>query len=204
MSQLPRADKEQCAAFIVRNPLLFEFPGMAVDRHSFYHATLYSAMNDVWYAGPIIWITLSRREFSLQGCCTAPLRFSSPMVSTLYRCQEIDRQLIGLVWKNRPSGLGTSAASFMTSAAGTTASAPASEAHMVVKEKTDDTRRESKLPESDEKRANVHKSWFGWRTEKMGRDIEADKPATRPTRLFAPVYNGLGAGLCLCESPVYS
>lgn len=54
--------------------------------------------------------------------------------------------------------------------------------------------------ETNEKRANVKKSFFGWKTEKSGKDIEADKPAVRPTRLFAPVYNGAGAGLCLCTS----
>jgi len=60
--------------------------------------------------------------------------------------------------------------------------------------------KESEEEQADEKRANVKKSFFGWKMEKAGRDIEAKKPATRPTRLFAPVYNGLGAGLCLCTS----
>lgn len=50
-----------------------------------------------------------------------------------------------------------------------------------------------------EKPGNVKTSWFGWKSEKKGKDIEIDKPAPRPTRLFAPVYNGIGAGLCLCQ-----
>ncbi|KAG8792494.1 hypothetical protein FRC17_008591, partial [Serendipita sp. 399] len=59
-------------------------------------------------------------------------------------------------------------------------------------------RRDGDAPEDvDEKRENVKKSWFGWKTEKAGHDIEAGKPARRPTRLLAPIYNGIGAGLCL-------
>lgn len=49
----------------------------------------------------------------------------------------------------------------------------------------------------DEKRKNVRSTLFGWKTEKAGKDVEGSKPARRPTRLFAPVYNGIGAALAL-------
>lgn len=155
ISQLPRADKEQCAAFIRNERCL------------------------------ICW--------------------SDNLDHIIPTCQEIDRQLIALVWKNRPSNLGTPAASFMTSAAGTITPG-SSDAHVAMGEKKSmdgrvdvhqTGRRTEPEVQEEEKRANVRKSWFGWRTEKKGHDIEADKPASRPTRLFAPVYNGLGAGLCL-------
>jgi len=54
--------------------------------------------------------------------------------------------------------------------------------------------------DKDTKKANTKRSFFGWKTEKKGKDIEADKPAQRPTKLFAPIYNGISAGLCLCTS----
>jgi hypothetical protein len=54
--------------------------------------------------------------------------------------------------------------------------------------------------DNDRKKANTKKSFFGWRTQKKDKDIEADKPAQRPTRLIAPIFNGAGAGLCLCTS----
>lgn len=53
-------------------------------------------------------------------------------------------------------------------------------------------------PITDEKqKANARSSFFGWRTEKGDGEAEAGKAAVRPTRLFAPIYNGLGAALAL-------
>lgn len=62
------------------------------------------------------------------------------------------------------------------------------------------TREMKKKDDNDVKKANTKRSWFGWKSAKAGKDIEADKPAQRPTKLFAPIYNGLSAGLCLCTS----
>lgn len=54
-------------------------------------------------------------------------------------------------------------------------------------------------PPVDEKRAKVTNSFFGWRSKKEG-DVESSKSRQRPTRLFAPIYNGIGAGLGICMS----
>jgi hypothetical protein len=82
------------------------------------------------------------------------------------------------------------------------------EAAEAAEEKNDDkavvnkrtTRDKKRDKEDDTKKANTKKSFWGWKTEKKGKDIEADKPAQRPTKLFAPIYNGISAGLCLCTS----
>jgi hypothetical protein len=75
----------------------------------------------------------------------------------------------------------------------------------LVTEETDDkavnkrtTREMKREKDKDTKKANTKRSFFGWKTEKKGKDIEADKPAQRPTKLFAPIYNGISAGLCFC------
>jgi hypothetical protein len=54
------------------------------------------------------------------------------------------------------------------------------------------------------------KSWkiFGWSwtTSKADRaDLEkgADMPSSRPIRLLAPIYAGLGAGLAICECYIF-
>jgi hypothetical protein len=62
------------------------------------------------------------------------------------------------------------------------------------------TREKKRDEDKDRKKANTKKSFFGWRTEKKDKDIEADKPAQRPTKLYAPILAGLSAGLCLCTS----
>lgn len=51
----------------------------------------------------------------------------------------------------------------------------------------------------DERRKKVRSSFFGWKTEKDAgeEDVEGNGPAKRPTKLFAPIYNGLGAALAL-------
>jgi hypothetical protein len=99
-----------------------------------------------------------------------------------------------------PSTIGT----IGTSNAGHSDSASNAPFNMNMNEKNDSNnetnRRTSQKPDArNEKRNTVKSSWFGWKLEKSGKDVEADQPAARPTRLFAPVYNGLGAGLCLCE-----
>ena len=129
------------------------------------------------------------------------------------RCQEIDKHLIQLVWSSRPAGLlsspspsvFTGGTSHLTLPYDSSANVPlnpgTAESSTSAEKRVSRTGRQDVTEEdTNEKRANVKKSFFGWKTEKSGRDIEADKPATRPTRLFAPVYNGLGAGLCLCAS----
>ena len=75
---------------------------------------------------------------------------------------------------------------------------------LVAAEQTDEKRvnvRRSRKKKGDaDKDRKTKKSFFGWRTQKKDKDIEANKPAHRPTRLIAPIFNGASAGLCLCTS----
>ncbi|KAG8810361.1 hypothetical protein FRC18_004096, partial [Serendipita sp. 400] len=134
-------------------------------------------------------------------------------------CQDIDEKLIALIWRHRPNNLRTPQPSVLT--AGTTAAGTSpfgSESYLRVngggeksglqspeqeydangKPIVHNVRRTGDEESSvDEKKEVVKKSWFGWKTERAGQDVEAGKPAKRPTRLLAPIYNGIGAGLCL-------
>jgi hypothetical protein len=54
----------------------------------------------------------------------------------------------------------------------------------------------------EEKKNKVKRSWLGWKHEKeRGGEEESgkQKSAKRPTKLFAPAYNAIGAGLSLCK-----
>jgi len=135
---------------------------------------------------------------------------------SIHRCQEIDHRLIKLIWKHRPQTLQTT---YTGENSRSITPLEPSDYKLFIGEKatpTDDalvtvetekdgvnkrrTRETKRKEEKDTKKANTKKSFFGWKTEKKGKDIEADKPAQRPTKLFAPIYNGIGAGVCLCES----
>ncbi|CAG7848461.1 SubName: Full=Uncharacterized protein {ECO:0000313/EMBL:CCA73139.1} [Serendipita indica DSM 11827] len=125
-------------------------------------------------------------------------------------CKEFEDKLISLVWKIRTAQLQGGDA--MSSATSITGYNNYADSHHTLEpiiinnqgtiEKVD-PRKLRNEPTSefadgmDEKRAKTRSSFFGWRTEKDGGEVEADRPAKRPTRLLAPIYNGLGAALAL-------
>lgn len=124
-------------------------------------------------------------------------RVLTPLI--LSRCNELQDQLIELVWKKRPQNLITAPSTIGGTTSYTGYSDAASVAPFNLNEKGDPTGTGQKPEGANEKRSNAKSTWFGWKTEKNNKDIEADRSAVRPTRLFAPVYNGIGAGLCLCK-----
>lgn len=129
-------------------------------------------------------------------------------------CRDFEDKLIKLVWRARPA-LSSSASAITAGSLGSVlpSSAPSYQ-NLTEKIGIVDVRAveaAEKEQEAKEVRAKANKgfNWFGWttskgkkglssgdRTEKLG-DAEADGPESRPIRLFAPIYGGLGAGLSL-------
>ncbi|KAG8770838.1 hypothetical protein FRC15_003884, partial [Serendipita sp. 397] len=107
-------------------------------------------------------------------------------------CKEFEDKLIALVWKLRTLQLQGDTGSMRTFS-GYGAETNGSQ-HTI-----DPFNSEKNLANltEDEKRQNIRSSFLGWKAEKDGDEVESDKPAKRPTRLFAPIYNGLGAALAL-------
>lgn len=63
-----------------------------------------------------------------------------------------------------------------------------------------ETKENSEAPSKPEEQT-PKKSLFGWRSAKPrteSADAEQDMEKKRPTKLIAPIYNGLGAALALC------
>lgn len=107
-------------------------------------------------------------------------------------CKEFEDKLISLIWKIRLDTLGQGDGSTLHSASGYGVSTHASQLSVapIVGEKGE--------PITNEKQKNnVRSSFFGWKAEKSEDEAEAGKTSVRPTRLFAPIYNGLGAALAL-------
>lgn len=121
-------------------------------------------------------------------------------------CRDLETKLIALVWKNRQLTLSSPHTSQRSSGFGSGFITPTDSLGRIVRiqepslqEKEDFS---SEKPESsNKKQGKVRKSFLGWRAAREGGDIEATKIAAyRPTKLFAPLYNGLGAGLSLCKA----
>ncbi|KAI0919925.1 hypothetical protein AcV5_001863 [Taiwanofungus camphoratus] len=140
---LPRADREQCAAFIRDERVL------------------------------VVW------SYSLD--------------SIIPTCRDFDEKLIQLVWKQRFgfSSLASSAAPSTTGSA----------VNLAEKYKTPavDEKEVAAIAKEKEKPKKKKRSCgFGyWVSAKEDVEKTAEGPSIRPVRLFAPVYNGLGAALSI-------
>ncbi|OCH85863.1 hypothetical protein OBBRIDRAFT_739097 [Obba rivulosa] len=140
MLHLPRADKEQCAAFVRDERVLA-----------------------VW-------------SYNLE--------------SIIPTCRDFENKLIQLVWKHR-----STFSSLMNSA---TASATASDAELNEKPKEDaDVETKEVVVKADKSKKKKRNCGLGYFVSSKDDVEKADGPSNRPTRLFAPVYNGFGAGLSL-------
>ncbi|EMD36048.1 hypothetical protein CERSUDRAFT_115962 [Gelatoporia subvermispora B] len=139
MLHLPRADKEQCAAF-VRDERVF-----------------------------VVW------AYNLE--------------SIIPTCRDFENKLIQLVWKQR-----STFTSFMNSVS---PSATASDAELNEKnpEEVEVDTKEVVPKEKTKKKRTCGLGYFV--SSKDDVEKSADGPSPRPIRLFAPVYNGLGAALSL-------
>ena len=137
-------------------------------------------------------------------------------------CNDFEERLIKLLWRARP-GFGTTPsssphpASYADSASGHSlipvtarGSAPPSERREPFGRSTPgvDAIKEDVEKASSDPRAvrPVKRRWFGKRVvieEKRPQNAE-DYSERRPTMLYAPLYNGIAAGLSLRESPHFS
>jgi hypothetical protein len=112
---------------------------------------------------------------------------NSVSLTRFFRCKELEDKLIALVWKFRPDPLktGSPAPSLRTFSGydGLTAHASQTTIDPITGEMGE------KDFSENEKRGET--------SPEVSNETEADKPASRPTRLFAPIYNGLGAALGL-------
>lgn len=128
--------------------------------------------------------------------------WSGQSISPFSSCQDFDDRLIKLVWRSRPMGLRSrepsmlsmgaysnpfdSQAAILPTDSNTTPGTPES------KENEDATKPEEHTPK---------KSFFGWRSAKPrapAGDPENEMGMRRPTKVIAPIYNGLGVALALC------
>lgn len=141
-------------------------------------------------------------------------------------CNDFEERLIKLLWRARP-GFGTTSsssshpASYADSASahsliGVTArrSETLSERRVPVGQRTPivDTAKggvTKEAPSEPRVAPTVKRRWYGKRVvveEKHPPDVEGEAvleygPEKRPTMLYAPLYNGIAAGLALGESP---
>ncbi|KAI0364861.1 hypothetical protein BV20DRAFT_812457 [Pilatotrama ljubarskyi] len=141
---LPRADKEQCAAFIRDERVL------------------------------VVW--------------------SYNLDSIIPTCRDFEDKLIKLVWKRRSA--------FASLASSVAPSATPSDVNLTEKSQTAlVTEKEVPAPAPKDKSTPPKKkrSWgLGyWKADASDLEKTAEGPSARPTRLFAPVYCGLGAALSL-------
>lgn len=115
-------------------------------------------------------------------------------------CRDFEDKLIKLVWKQRSAFTSlhssTVASSALTSASDVNLTEKASE---VVNEKEVEAIIQRKKESSQPKKS---RSWCGlgyWVSGKSDVEKAADGPSARPTRLLAPIYGGIAAGLSVCK-----
>jgi hypothetical protein len=127
-----------------------------------------------------------------------------PLISPFFSCQDFDDRLIKLVWRSRPMGLQSREPSILSM--GAYSSPFDSQAAIIptdpntipgtpigeTKEKDEAMKPEEQTP---------RKSFFGWRSAKprtQAGDPEQEMELKRPTKVIAPIYNGLGVAVALC------
>ena len=182
MSYLAKADKEQCAAFIVR---YFFFFGQQPS-HSHFQRDEHVLV--VWADGldQIIPLCKSFDEklmklaWRSKANSFTPSILSSPSPSNS-SAPSTNASNVNLTEKNKMKETGDIIATFAAEEkaaleAAAAASSPPSK-------------------ESDEEKLK----WFGRNASKIVCDIEKDTKRPRPVRLFASVFIGAGAGLAVCE-----
>lgn len=111
-------------------------------------------------------------------------------------CRDFEEKLIKLVWDHRFG-------STFNSSIALPSSNSSSVAHLNEKPVEQAETKEVVAPAEDKRVKNSKKKrrcGLGyWVTDKDDIEKTAEGPSPRPIRLFAPVYNGLGVALSICE-----
>lgn len=111
-------------------------------------------------------------------------------------CRDFEEKLIKLVWDHRFG-------STFNSSVALPSSNSSSVAHLNEKPVEQAETKEVVAPAEDKRVKNSKKKrrcGLGyWVTDKDDIEKTAEGPSPRPIRLFAPVYNGLGVALSICE-----
>lgn len=113
--------------------------------------------------------------------------------SIIPTCRDFEDKLIKLVWTRRSA--------FTSVASSAAPSTFGSDVNLNEKARAVVTEKEAVVPAPKERAAPKKRSCalFGyWKADASDLEKTAEGPSARPTRLFAPVYCGLGAGLSLC------
>jgi hypothetical protein len=123
-------------------------------------------------------------------------------------CQDFDDRLIKLVWRHRPLGLHSREPSILSMGAASdpfgsqVAIMPMDPSTIPNTPSPEETKEKEEASTKPEEQA-PQRSFFGWRIAKprtQAEDLEKEKEVKRPTKVIAPIYNGLGVALALCVS----
>ena len=122
--------------------------------------------------------------------------WSYDLNSIIPTCRDFEEKLIKLVWKRR-----SAFASLASSAAPSTA---ASDVNLTEKSQAALVTEKEVVAEAPKDKAAAPKKrscGLGyWKADASDLEKTAEGPSLRPTRMFAPVYCGLGAALSLCKA----
>lgn len=111
-------------------------------------------------------------------------------------CQDFEEKLIKLVWNHRSANVSIASIAALSSNS-------SSEAHLAEKPKEEVQTKENPADRSQTVRSKGKKkrSWglSYFVTDKEDVEKTAEGPSPRPVRLLAPMYNGLGVAMSICE-----
>ncbi|KAJ6567737.1 glycosyl transferase family group 2-domain-containing protein [Mycena vulgaris] len=125
--------------------------------------------------------------------------WSESLDAIIPTCQDFEDRLIKLLWRSRPTG---PASSMPGSLAGSVLSHSSLPTRPSESRPYDPEKPNNPSEDSNEKlrtKTRVRRNWYGKKvgvtTTTVGTDVEAGLRDRRAAKLYAPVYNGLAAGL---------
>ena len=171
MSWLPRADKEQCGAFIVS-----------------FHLTIFT--------GRFLLIAPnSQRDEKVL------IVWSDDLDSIVTTCNDFDEKLMKLVWRSRPKLTPATTATSLARPSEPSSSEGLNEKAAGSADDAAAAMLAEKSKPSKRFKWSFGWKLSAKAPEAAPGDVEKGEPSkeARPIRLFAPFYNGLGVGLSICE-----
>jgi hypothetical protein len=133
--------------------------------------------------------------------------WSESLDAIIPTCQDFEDRLIKLLWRSRPTGPASSNPGSLAGSVFSHSSLPARPSGPYDPEKpipvnSSATARLNPSDENDEKlrtKTKVRRNWYGRKvgvtTTSIAPDVESGLRDRREAKLYAPIYNGLAAGL---------